>query len=297
MRSLPQKSFNFIGQSVPTLLTSTVIGAATFLTQYGYDPLGRLTSITYPSGLILTYSLDTLGRVSGITSTRNGQAASLLSNVTYEPFGEVAAFTFGNGQTSTRSRDKDGRINGYTLANQSHSVTWDDASRITGLTATANNTLSQTYGYDNLDRLTGVATPLTAYAYDYDLVGNRVSQTTGVNTTATAMAATSNRLASITPATGSVRSVISDANGAITADGLHTFTYDTRGRQIAATGSAGSASFTVNALGQRIKKTVGTTTTLYHYDTAGHLIAEANAAGVTQVEYLWLADQPVALFK
>ena len=274
-----------------------VIGAATFLTQYGYDPLGRLTSITYPSGLILTYSLDTLGRVSGITSTRNGQAASLLSNVTYEPFGEVAAFTFGNGQTSTRSRDKDGRINGYTLANQSHSVTWDDASRITGLTATANNTLSQTYGYDNLDRLTGVATPLTAYAYDYDLVGNRVSQTTGVNTTTTVMAATSNRIASITPATGGVRSVISDANGAITADGLHTFTYDTRGRQIAATGSAGSASFTVNALGQRIKKTVGTTTTLFHYDTAGHLIAEANAAGVTQVEYLWLADQPVALFK
>ena len=274
-----------------------VIGAATFLTQYGYDPLGRLTSITYPSGLLLTYTLDALGRISGITSTRNGQAASLLSNVTYEPFGEVASFTFGNGQTSTRSRDKDGRINGYTLANQSHSITWDDASRITGLTATANNTLTQTYGYDNLDRLTGVATPITAYAYDYDLVGNRVSQTTGVNTTTTAMAATSNRIASITPATGSVRSVISDANGAITADGLHTFTYDARGRQIAATGSAGSASFTLNALGQRIKKTVGTTTTLYHYDTAGHLIAEANAAGVTQVEYLWLADQPVALFK
>jgi hypothetical protein len=43
-------------------------------------------------------------------------------------------------------------------------------------------------------------------------------------------------------------------------DGVHNFIYDARGRQINATGTGGSASFTLNALGQRIKKTVGTTT-------------------------------------
>jgi RHS repeat-associated protein len=53
----------------------------------------------------------------------------------------------------------------------------------------------------------------------------------------------------------------------------------------------------INGLGQRVKKTVGTTVTLYHYDEGGKLLGEYNSTGTALYETIYLDDQPVAVIK
>ncbi|MCU7920199.1 MAG: hypothetical protein KZQ95_17850, partial [Candidatus Thiodiazotropha sp. (ex Epidulcina cf. delphinae)] len=45
--------------------------------------------------------------------------------------------------------------------------------------------------------------------------------------------------------------------------------------------------------GQRVKKVTADGTTIYHYDQNGKLIAETQADGTMQREYVWLDDQPI----
>ena len=49
-------------------------------------------------------------------------------------------------------------------------------------------------------------------------------------------------------------------------------------------------------LGQRISKSPVIGATVYHYDLSGKLIAESDSFGVTQKEYVYLYDQPVAVY-
>ena len=104
-----------------------------------------------------------------------------------------------------------------------------------------------------------------------------------------------NRIASITPASGPVRSFTFDANGSTTADGQNTYAYDSRGRMTQATSGLGATDYKVNALGQRIRKTNTLGDTVFHYDTQGKLIAETTPAGVRKREILYLGDIPVGV--
>ncbi|HWA11770.1 MAG TPA: RHS repeat-associated core domain-containing protein [Burkholderiales bacterium] len=252
--------------------------------------------MTYPSGLVLAYSFDSVGRINQIVATPSGGgAATVLSSATYHPFGGVQGWTFGNSQTYARTYDLDGRVSGFTLAGTAMSLSFDAASRITGQTWFPNSTNSVTYGYDNWDRLTSTITPNTTYGFAYDANSNRTSKTVGVNTWTYAYPGSSNKLSSITK--GTTATYTHDANGSITADGTNTFSYGVRGRMTGATTLLGAVTYRYNALGQRYLKTLSGTTTVYLYDDAGHLIAETSNAGSSYTEYLWLGDTPVATIK
>ena len=112
-----------------------------------------------------------------------------------------------------------------------------------------------------------------------------------------AYSGTSNRLSTITPATGPVKSIVFDANGSTVNDAVNQFTYDTRGRLTQATTVLGAVQYQVNSLGQRIRKTGAPGDTVFHYDAQGRLIAESNAAGAVQKEYIYLGDIPVAVIQ
>jgi RHS repeat-associated protein len=59
---------------------------------------------------------------------------------------------------------------------------------------------------------------------------------------------------------------------------------------------AGTTTYAVNGLGQRVKKNNGTDT-FFAYDEAGHLIGEYDATGAPIEETVWLGDLPVAVLK
>ena len=62
-----------------TQTTGTVVKTIS----YGYDSLGRMSSITYPSGKVLTYTFDVQGRIASMAVN----AVNLISGITYQPFG------------------------------------------------------------------------------------------------------------------------------------------------------------------------------------------------------------------
>jgi YD repeat-containing protein len=278
--------------------TRTLAGQS-YVTAYAYNATtGQMTGMTYPSGRTLAYSYDALGRISQIATTapagQGGQTQTLVSSITYQPFGGVKSYVLGNNRTITRAYDQDGRISSYTLGGTSISVGYDTASRITSLLDNTNAANSNSYGYDNLDRLTSASVPATNYGYSYDLTGNRLTRNSGSATATTTVSPTSNRITQVADST--TRSYSYDNNGSTTNDGNNTYTYDPRGRMVQAQNAAGTTSYQVGANGQRVRKTGAVAgDVVFLYDAQGKLISEATPAGVVKKEYFYLLDLPVAV--
>ena len=57
------------------------------------------------------------------------------------------------------------------------------------------------------------------------------------------------------------------------------------------------ASYAVNGLGQRVRKEVGATTTLFVYDEQGRLVGEYDGSGQLIQETVWLNDLPIATLR
>ncbi|MDR1995309.1 MAG: DUF6531 domain-containing protein [Azonexus sp.] len=272
------------------------LGSLTHTTAYTYDN-GQLSAMTLPSGRQLQATRNGAGQITQIDLTDNGQTKTLISAIAYHPFGGLKRYTDGAGKHHTRNSDLDGRTNSVTLGDTTWQLSHDAANRIIGQMDTGNAAHSAAYGYDNLDRLTGASLPNTSYGYAYDANGNRTQQSAGGNTRTVSIAATSNRLNSLSNPS---QSFAHDQAGNRTQDATATYTYDARGRLIKAVSVAGTAHYQVNALGQRVRKTLvqGSATlsdTVYHYDLVGRLIGESN--GPTTRDIIWLDDTPVAIIQ
>ncbi|MBF0526369.1 MAG: RHS repeat protein [Deltaproteobacteria bacterium] len=229
-------------------------------TSYAYDAAGHLTGLTYPSGRSLAFSYDIAGRVSGITVG----GTQLINSIAYHPFGPATGWSRGSGATTySRTFDQDGRVSGITFSgtggNQTISLTYDLAGRITGIT---------------------------------DSNGVRPSITTG--TSSYSISSASNRLQSRTGP--SAQTYTYDAAGNLTGDGTFTYGYDARGRLVQITTGGVTTSYAINGLGQRVRK-LGTTTTIFVYGEAGHLLGEYDGTGSVIQETVWLGDLPVVVLK
>jgi YD repeat-containing protein len=262
-----------------------VTSGVTYPTSYAYDSAGRLNQLGYPSGRQVNYTLDLLGRIGSIATTKNGVTNTVVgSGVAYHPFGGVKTFTFANGQTYSRVYDLDGRVASYNLGSLTQNLIYDEAGRITQIQDQGGGA-TRTFGYDVLDRLLSSATPGGSQTFTYDPNGNRAS----FNGSPYAYFTNTNRLQ-----TAGAVSYAYDNNGSATTAGPNTLSYDTRGRLVQATTPTGTATYTINGLGQRIAKQIGTAPTVFHYDRQGRLIAES-ADAVVWREYVYLYDQPVSV--
>jgi RHS repeat-associated protein len=280
-------TYNQLGQ----VLTKTQLTGAVALTvAYTYDAFARLSSIKYPSGKLITYSYDTSGRVSALLTGAGG--------IVYFPFGPAKGWTEPNGATYGRTFDKDGRISFIALGGTVNvqTLTYDNASRITGLTETGLN--AKAYGYDNDDRLTSfVNDATTTSSYTYDADSNRSSTITAAGTTTYHYPTTSNRVVSLSGLTTETETY--DVSGNQIFGGKSFYNYDARGRLVAATTGGILTRYYVNAFGQRIEKAgphvPNGGANEYVYDEQGHLIGEYNSGGGIVNETVWLGDIPVAV--
>jgi RHS repeat-associated protein len=256
---------------------------------YAYDSAGRLQTLTLPSGNTITYGY-TDGKLTSLTL--NG-STTILSNVLYQPFGPTRGWTWGNSALAVREYDTDGKVTDIDSAGLK-SYGYDDAFRITGITDATNASLSQSYGYDLLDRLTSASGTSLNQGWTYDANGNRLSQTGSASSTYT-VSSTSNRLSSVAGALS--RSYGYDDSGNTTSDGTATFGYNDAGRMVIATKASVTTTYALNALGQRVKKTTSGSSTYFAYDEAGHLLGEYDNSGNLLQEAIWLGDTPVATLR
>ena len=124
-------AFNAMGQ-LETKVQKT--GTLTFTTRYTYGTegaaLGKVTSVTYPSGNRINYGYDTAGMVASLSlnralaggATDTSVTVPLLTNISYAPFGGPQSWEWGNHTTAQPNRyartfDLDGRITSYPLGN------------------------------------------------------------------------------------------------------------------------------------------------------------------------------------
>ena len=254
---------------------------------YGYNSSGQLTTLTTPSGQTIAYAYAN-NRISSVTVN----STTLLNTVLYDPFGPVRQWTWGNSTLAVRSTDQDGNLDQLDSAGL-RTYSQDDAFRITGITDAVNPNLSWTQGYDLLDRITSAARTGQSQTWTYDANGNRLTQGGTTSSTFT-ISSTSNRLSSVSGAL--TRTYGFDAACNTTSYSGFTFTYNDAGRMTGVTGGA-TASYSPNALGQRVKKVAGAVTTYFVYDEAGHLIGEYDGSGSLIQETVWLEDIPIATLR
>jgi RHS repeat-associated protein len=248
---------------------SRVHSGVTLGTAYTYDGGSRISSITYPSGALVNYARDSIGRISGITEkSPGGSTATVLSNIGYQPFGRISAQAFGNSVLETRSFDSDYEMTNVTGGAgsplQNLTYTFDADGNVTSVTdAVGLNT--QTLNYDNLDHLAGATGTYGTLSYIYDANGNRLSD--GPNSSAL------------------------DGLGTVTG-----FAYNQSGRLASTTSGAQQLTqYSYDAFGRRIVKTgTVTTTTLYQYDPAGLLLEETDGHGTPIADFIYEDGRPIA---
>ena len=257
---------------------------------YQYDEAGRLSRMTYPSGREIAWQYDPAGRISAVYTGQGQADQPLATGLSYRPFGPPTGYLAGNNQTQTRSFDAEGRPIAYPQGGSQILLGYDDASRITHKTDSADANQTHTYSYDALDRLAGQVEPVTPRSWTYDPVGNRLSATAGGGSTSYQYGSTNNRQTQA----GS-RTVSTDANGAITSDGDRQYAYDARGRLITSTSSVGSTHYLIDPLGRRLLKQGPLGSTAFFYDQAGQLVAELDEQGNPKQEHLWANGVPLAV--
>jgi RHS repeat-associated protein len=130
-------------------------------------------------------------------------------------------------------------------------------------------------------------------SYTHDDVGNRLTSVDAAgNDLEYVYDDDSNRLLSISG--DESRTYSYDDAGNITGWGAGSLTYDGAGRLVAASG----VQYFHNALGQRVRKRISSTESIYYvYDEGDHLLGEYDSDGELIQETVWLGDIPVATLR
>lgn len=148
-----------------------VTDGQSYLMSYGYDLAGHMTSQTYPTGRVVTQSLDSAGWLASISGQQPGGTPKTYANsFSYTSHGAIERLRLGNGRwehTSFNSRLQPTEIGlgasgadssllklGYAYGTTQNNgnvlsqiITVPTSGTVTGFTAT------QTYTYDQLNRL------------------------------------------------------------------------------------------------------------------------------------------------
>lgn len=298
-------SYDSLGRTAwRTVCTPLNCGTGGWSFYYTYDLAGDLTQFndgTYTSPQNFIQTFDAAGRVTQVASTASDSQhpATLFtadSTYGYFPFNAVHKATVGNGLLQTAAYNtglQPCRINlnssstmlstcadavpaGNLLDfNYGFNVGIANNGSIASWTATGQQAFSRTYTYDTLNRLNTMADSNSSQtcrglSWTIDPWGNRTDQTQTAGTCWSFHATVSaqNRLSG-TP-------YQYDAAGNLTADGSHTYFYDAENRLIQVDGTAGSCStatacYTYDALGERARRTVGSTATDYVFDANGQV--------------------------
>lgn len=274
---------------------TTIRDGITQTLAYAYNKADQLTQITYPDGRTVDYSRNILGQVTDVTTTAGGNTVSLAGNVGYEPFGPVKAMSYGNGINRTQDYDQDYRLTAITSGILDRGYTHDAANNVTAITNNLDNSRSQTFSYDNLNRLTDAGGIYGAFTYTYDADGNRLTKSTAGGVDGYTYDTASNRLLQVQDS--STRDYQYDASGNTVDNTDHQFVYGDNNRlQEAQTSGLTLAAYTYNGRGERVKK-VATAITYYQYSEQGPLLAETDGAGNTLREYVYLNGRPLALIQ
>lgn len=287
--------FDTAGRMTSESVGNPAVPAEVATTTYAYGPLGRVASVTDPTGVETRFEYDVDGNVTRVVDEDDEAwertydvAGRVVASVdplgrettyAYGPTGSLEEVVDGNDQPTTYTYDSLGRLIATTDARGGVTArTYTPAGRLESETDATGRTTS--YEYDGAGRLVATTYPSGAEAtYGYDAEGRLVTETSPE---------------------GRLRSTAYDSAGrALTVDdpatGLTTSTYSPRGELLTRTDATGGmVEWTYDEVGRVASVTdpLGEVTT-YGYDSRGNRALRVDAlAGVREWHYD-LADRVV----
>ncbi|MGH9908886.1 MAG: RHS repeat-associated core domain-containing protein, partial [Pyrinomonadaceae bacterium] len=244
------------------------------ITNYSYDALNRLTTISYPDTSSATYGYDVLSRLTTATSptgtvTIAYDNRSRVSSVT-DVFGQVVSYLYDANSNRTQLS-----LNAATSA----TYQYDAINRLTQLTDNAS--LNTTFAYDATDKLTSRTLPNGVVTTSQHDGLDRLTRLTH--------AKAGNTLADFQYQFNPVNNITQMIDNA----GAHNYTYDTRDRLTAATHpNQTNESYTLDDVGNRtashqgssygyqaFNRLVAANGATFGYDTNGNLTSRTEASG------------------
>ncbi len=224
---------------------------------FGYDALGRRTSLTRPNGVGTSYSYDTLSRL--LSVLHGGGSLPGSTSYTYDAAGNRL----------TKTAVQEASPNPVSVLSQ---FSYDNIYELTQ--AVVNGSVAEGYSYDAVgNRLTSAGptsynynvsnelTSTSAAAYAYDNNGNTTSKTDTTGTTS------------------------------------YTWDFENRLTSVTLPGTGGTVNFKYDPFGRRIEKIAPTTgTTIYAYD-GDNVVGELGAGGSLLAQYTQGPgiDEPLAM--
>ena len=239
-------------------VTDSLAGAMS----WQYDTADRTTKVTTPRGSV-SYTYDLAGRRVSMTAD-----AAPTVRYAYNTANDITSVTQGTA-TARYGYDTIGRRAKITLPNGvAETYRYDLASELTGMTVAKGTTSlgSLTYGYDAAGRVSSLNGSLAAV----DLP---------------AAVSTSTYDAANRPTTFDGAAVTTDAAGRVTSVGSATYTWNSRGQLTGVSAGAVAASFSYDASGNRLSRTVNGAKTGYLND-GDEVVQEQDAAGTRTADTL-----------
>lgn len=277
-----------------------IINGKTFTSRYQYTKGGRLTSLTYPSGTLVSYGSNSEGNVASVTVTRPGQTSqNLLSSITYYPFGPASEFVYGNGRRLSRRHNlnyqptsiQDTGVDGLSVG-----FVFNEVGSLVELRKGDQSTPAlRKYGYDTLNQLTEVKTgadaPLKTYLY-HDFTQNRTTEIVNGATSISSVYAVDR----LTEWNGVSRAYDASGNTVSIGGTSKEFAYNAAGRlSTVKVNGLTKASYRYSGVGERVQRQLGTVVDYTNYDTVGRFLGRYDAAGASVQEVIWLGDMPVGV--
>lgn len=287
-------SYDSLGRLKGTVLT---IGGVQYTSAATFDSNGRLSTLTYPSGLVLTYTYTSLGYLSTV---KNGTATYWQAN-TRDAEMNLTQQTLGNGVVTSRTYNPNtSRLTavqaGASNAIANFTYTFDAIGNLTARTD-ANSALSETFVYDNMNRLTqstvNSGTPKTVA---YNAIGN-ITNKSGVGAYTYPLAGSS-RPHAIQSIAGTVNTSFTyDANGNMLTGNGRSYTYTAANRQKTITSGATTITYNYDDAHQRIRQVAPEGTTVYLNDPLGVRLEKftGTSGSVQWNEYLYAVNEAIGV--
>lgn len=292
------------------------IDQRTYTVQYAYNLASEMTSITYPSNRVVLQTYDAIGRLcsigaSGSTCT---SGTRYLNSLSYNAAGETLGMTMGNGVQATftyndhlqlsmlryfKSGTNPDILNlsyDYTSTAQPNNNGQIQATHYFTQPGTEDQTKSESFGYDQLGRLSAAQT-LTVNStsgsktwslqWTYDRFGNRLTQHMASGDPALPV---SQPTLSIDPATNRITNTgyTYDNAGNMTHDAAVAYTFDGANRLTKINTTAAVYAYFGS---QRIKKVLGSSTTRYIYSGSKVIAEYIGSTPSLSTEYIYGGSQ------
>jgi RHS repeat-associated protein len=249
---------------------TSVTDPASHTLSMSYDAASNQTRMIYPDGRIVNYNYDNDNRLSSVTDW-----ASRTTSYSYDAAGNLIKMNLPNHVITTYTYDADNRM--IALSNtgpagviSAFQYTRDALGNRTGVTSSggAVETGNSNYSYDSMGRLLSATYPDGSTAtYSYDAAGNRskmVKVAGGLTTTTTYSYDAADELLQMMAA------------GITTA-----FSYDNNGNMTTRKTGSATTSYAYNAADDLTRVTKGATTVNYTYNGDGFRVAKTVTTGTT----------------